>query len=594
MRSSSCLLASVLVIRRLSSVPTSGPIEEVEGQQTRGCQSCVNVEVLPPAPDDKPRQIVEGFLRATSNYQPNYTVARQFLTPMAAEKWSPDAGVSIYRAAVIPTGTGHLRTERQWLVGSIGNGPHLHCSQPAPGVQLRSLQTRMVDWRIDNPPPGLWVSEVSFKFFYQSYDLYFVGNNRSLVPDPIYLPALSNPANVASALIKALLNGPSKWLKPAVSTAIPPNTSLSVDSVTITDGIAEVALGESILALPDAQRSLLAAQIAFTLKQVGGVKGVVIKVNQQPYRVPGADPNSQVISVDAIPRELDPIPSVAGEQAYARQQEGVGRTSDAVRPIRPQAIRCPDRWVKRYPVNAVAVSVTNTDLAVTTNARTTLTSSSDDAGGIPQRLAHRSYRAAETAVQQVWRDLGNREPGWPATNVDVHPRQHKAVRSPRLRRTSRRSGSRRTARGWRWYAVLRMAPSSGWHASSAPTNRGSRPGDVLTPANPAPRSARSPTSPGLIPPNCWCWERRAETPRFSGWRRMPHSSLRKGEAQDFDAVELAVSPQTQSVIMVGSRGRTWKDDGTSGSPSSITRSAPSPIQDDAIGTTWPADLSRRA
>ena len=71
---------------------------------------------------------------------------------------------------------------------------------------------------------------------------------------------------------------------------IPPNTSLSVDSVTITDGIAEVALGESILALPDAQRGLLAAQIAFTLKQVGGVKGVVIKVNQQPYRVAWSRP----------------------------------------------------------------------------------------------------------------------------------------------------------------------------------------------------------------------------------------------------------------------------------------------------------------
>ena len=70
------LLASVLVAAGCGSVPTSGPIEEVEGQQARGCPSCVNVEVLPPAPDDKPRQIVEGFLRATSNYQPNYTVAK--------------------------------------------------------------------------------------------------------------------------------------------------------------------------------------------------------------------------------------------------------------------------------------------------------------------------------------------------------------------------------------------------------------------------------------------------------------------------------------------------------------------------------------
>jgi hypothetical protein len=40
----------------------------------------------------------------------------------------------------------------------------------------------------------------------------------------------------------------------------------------------------------------------------------------------------------------------------------------------------------------------------------------------------------------------------------------------------------------------------------------------------------------------------------------------KGEAQDFDAAELAVSPQTQSVIMVGTRGRSWKDDGTRWQP----------------------------
>ena len=240
-------------------------------------------------------------------------------------------------------------------------------------------------WRIDNPPPGLWVSEVSFKFFYQSYDLYFVGNNRSLVPDPIYLPALSNPANVASALIKALLNGPSEWLKPAVSTTIPPNTSLSVDSVTITDGIAEVALGESILALPDAQRSLLAAQIAFTLKQVAGVKGVVIKVNQQPYRVPGADPNSQVISVDAIPRELDPIPSVAGEQAYAVKKGAVEQVTPSTDSPTSNPVPGPLRQT-RYPINAVAVSVTNTDLAVTTNARTTLRRAAMMPGGSAKDL----------------------------------------------------------------------------------------------------------------------------------------------------------------------------------------------------------------
>ena len=63
----------------LRQVPIAGPIEPVHGPAA-GCQNCVNVEVAPPAAGDDPRQIVEGYLRATSNYQPNYSVAKQFLT----------------------------------------------------------------------------------------------------------------------------------------------------------------------------------------------------------------------------------------------------------------------------------------------------------------------------------------------------------------------------------------------------------------------------------------------------------------------------------------------------------------------------------
>ena len=38
------------------------------------------------------------------------------------------------------------------------------------------------EWRIGNPPPGLMVEEFFFNSFYQTYDLYFVGNGRSLGP----------------------------------------------------------------------------------------------------------------------------------------------------------------------------------------------------------------------------------------------------------------------------------------------------------------------------------------------------------------------------------------------------------------------------
>ena len=89
------------------SVPTTGQIEKVEGQQ-QTCQNCVSVEVSPPAIGAEPKQIVEGFLRATSNYQPNYSVARQFLTTPAAEKWSPEAGASIFSGTVVATGSIYL------------------------------------------------------------------------------------------------------------------------------------------------------------------------------------------------------------------------------------------------------------------------------------------------------------------------------------------------------------------------------------------------------------------------------------------------------------------------------------------------------
>jgi Lipoprotein LpqB beta-propeller domain/Sporulation and spore germination len=288
---------------------------------------------------------------------------------MAAEKWSSEGPVSIYRGSVIATGMTTVKLEGR-LVGSLApDRTYTAVDQPL-NWKFELLQEDG-EWRIDKPPPGLMVAEYSFKSFYQTYDLYFLGNGSSLVPDPIYLPALSNPANVASALMKALLHGPSKWLKPAVSSAIPPNTGLSVDSVTITDGIAEVQLSDSVSALPDPQRSLLAAQIVYTLKQVGGVRGVMIKVNQQPYRVPGADPNSFTISVDAIPGDIDPVPFGSGDQVFAVHKGVVNQVSmtgeaPALKPIAGQL------GVKAYGVDTLAVSVTGTDLAVSSDRRTTL------------------------------------------------------------------------------------------------------------------------------------------------------------------------------------------------------------------------------
>jgi hypothetical protein len=399
------VVASLLAAGGCVNVPTTGQVERVEGQQP-GCQNCVNVEVAIPAVGAEPKEIVEGYLRATTNYQPNYSIARQFLTRMAAEKWSPERGAYIYSQDSL-TAVDDTVTLTGQLIGELkGDRAYL-----ARDEKLRydfGLIKENGEWRIDKAPPVLMVRKYAFDSFYQSYDLYFVGSGSSLVPDPIYLPALSNPANAASALIKALLRGPTNWLKSAVSSAVPPNTSLNVDSVTITDGIAEVPLSDSVLALPDQQRSLLAAQIVYTLRQVAGVKGVLIKVNQQPYRVPGADPLSLVIAVDSISQAIDPIPSVTGDQLYVVQKGTIwmanGKAnSPTIGPLEKPLSR------EALAVNALAVSVTKTDFAVTTQDKTTLRHV-PVATGVPTPLlsgVSDLLRPQFTKYGEIW-DIGRR------------------------------------------------------------------------------------------------------------------------------------------------------------------------------------------
>jgi hypothetical protein len=551
--------ASLLGAAGCVSVPISGPIEKVEGQQPP-CQNCVNVEVAPPAVGDEPRQIVEGYLRATSNYQPNYSVARQFLTKMAAEKWSPEEGTSIYRGALSATGRTTVTLSGQ-LVGSLKKDRTYTAHDQRLEWNFELLQEHG-EWRIDKPPPGLMVAEYSFKSFYQPYDLYFIGNGSSLVPDPIYLPALSNPANVASALMKALLTGPSIWLKPAVSSAIPPNTSLSVDSVTITDGLAEVQLSDSVLGLQDPQRSLLAAQIVYTLKQVGGVKGVVIKVNQQPYRVPGSDPRSLSISVDAISGDIEPIPFVSGDQLYAVPDTGRGVK---VVSTDSRAIGLPAAPLERYTVDALAVSMTSTDLAFTTDNATTLRRVPLAAPGPPRALlsgASELLRPQFTRYGELWEigRQGGRQRMWMSIAdkkpVEINSSVLQDVTAFKISPDGTRMALVRSTEMGSELGLARIIRSDkitvdGWRALDIAQANMPQIGRI---ADVAWLDATELMVLGAAGPDI------AYTP----FRVMEDASriTTDGDPENWDAVELTVLPRTQTAIIIGAGGGTWMDNGS--------------------------------
>jgi Lipoprotein LpqB beta-propeller domain/Sporulation and spore germination len=556
------VIASLLAAAGCVSVPTSGPIEKLEGQQPP--VAGVNVEVAPPEAGADPKEIVEGYLRATSNYQPNYSVARQFLTRMASEKWSPESGVTIYRGSPKAIDPDTVQLGGQQIGSLLRDRTYLAQDQKL--QKNFNLVQENREWRIDDLPPGLMVAERSFRYFYQSYDLYFIGNGVSLVPQTIYLPALSNPANVASALMKALLNGPSDWLKPAVTTALPPNTSLNVDSVTITNGIAVVPLSDSVLALPDRQRSLLAAQIVYTLRQVGGVKGVLIKANEQPYRVPGSDSNSMVISIDAIPQNMDPVPFVAGDQLYAVQGGAVKRVTATTDSLTVENLDGPLAG-RTPPVDALAVSATNTDFAVTSNGRTVLSQGSITSGEmspLPLRGVRELLPPQFSRYGEIW-DIGyegNKQQLWRFTGDGAKTRTDK-IELPVVK-DAKVTAFKISPDGTRIAVVRSGTGSQLWLArvrrSDKITVDGWRPLDT-TQTN-MPQIRKIADVAWIDATELFVLGAPDTDMAYAPYRVVEDASriTEQGNRENWSPVKLGVSPRRQTAIIVDAAGQTWKYD----------------------------------
>ncbi|MBA3528864.1 MAG: GerMN domain-containing protein [Propionibacteriaceae bacterium] len=555
----------VAVLSGCVSVPTSGPAERIEGQAP-ACRNCVNVDVAPPSFGDEPKRIVEGYLRATSNYQPNYAIAKQYLTKAAAEKWRPEDGASIYSGTPTASGKSTVMLDGR-LIGSLGSD-RTYTAKNAPLKVNFGMVSEDGEWRISKPPPGLLVAEYSFLTFYKSYNIYFIGNGTSLVPDPIYLPNLPSQANIASVLMKALLSGPSKWLQPAVTSAIPANTALSVDSVTLQDGVAEVPLSDAVLPLNDRQRSLLTAQVVYTLKQAAGIDSVVFKVNQKPFSVPGADADSFEVPVDAVPPDVDPIPFGAGEQLYAVRGKAVQLVDANAGSPNARPMLGP-LGLGKYDVESLAVSVTNTDIAVVTDGGTMLrkafTSASTPNGnmstvtsGVTELLRPQFSRYGELWAlgrlggrQRLWMFGAGKpiEVGGPILaggTVSAFKISPDGARMALVRTTGSRTelgiarinrSDKITVDGWRpldtnqsnTLSISRIQDVGWLDATDMLVLGASSPGAALAPYRVSEDASRI-------------------TP--------------EGEPSNWDAVELSVLLGGQTAIIIGRSGQTWKDDGT--------------------------------
>jgi hypothetical protein len=292
-------LLVVPLLAACASIPTSGPIQQGVEVGVESTDQVIRVIARPPQPDMTPTQIVSGFLQASGSFEDDHAVARQYLTPEAAVMWDPSRSVSVYDGVptIVPDGvTAVDMTATQ--VGSIDAEGRYEVGAPG-GLISEFFRMEFVggNWRIATPPQGLLLARSDVERAFRAFEVYFLDPTFStLVPDPRYFPV--DGPTPATALTRALLRGPTEWLAPAVRTGFPDGTTLAVDAVPVVDGIARVDLDPQIR-LADAQtRRAFSAQLAWTLRQVPGVRFLDLNAGGQVLDV-GSTPNPQ--PVDAWP-----------------------------------------------------------------------------------------------------------------------------------------------------------------------------------------------------------------------------------------------------------------------------------------------------
>lgn len=338
---------AAVTVAGCAGIPTSGQVMVGRQIAAGGGLDDADIRVVPPAPlpSMSPADIVHGFLRALVNADGNYEIARSYLTHRAAATWNPSADVTTYDDAAVNVVTSRTDSARRTIriaaprVGLIDDRGDF--TPQAGTVSARfDLLRQNGQWRIDRLGNGVLLSESDAPRSYRLADVYYLNRfGTTLVPEQLLLrPDL---LGVATALVRALLNGPGAWLRPAVRSGFPAGTTLLGNVAIDAAGIAEVNVSAAVRRASPTQLATLSAQLVWTLKQVGGITGVRLLADGAPVSVHGA-------------------PVTQPQSAWATY-------SPSATPLQPDAFfRDNGRWrtIGPRPVHGVSSAAAYTDLAV--------------------------------------------------------------------------------------------------------------------------------------------------------------------------------------------------------------------------------------
>ncbi|MFE5185097.1 LpqB family beta-propeller domain-containing protein [Streptomyces sp. NPDC056628] len=266
-----------------ASMPDSGDLRGVESTPRQDAQ--VRVFAVPPHEDASYSEIVTGFLEALTSDDPDYEIARKYLTPQASAKWHP-----LRSTTVLADGPGAQpdrvsREERDSLSYTL-TGTRVatvdaeQSYAPADGDYRESMHLtrdkKTRQWRIDVPPRGVVMGRSDFQRNYLSVDRYYFATGTSVgtsphtaaVADPVYVRRNVDPVTEA---VRSLLRGPTRWLDPVVRSSFPTGTALQDASESLTpddqNKLTVPLNGRAARAGVDKCREM-AAQLLFTLQNL--------------------------------------------------------------------------------------------------------------------------------------------------------------------------------------------------------------------------------------------------------------------------------------------------------------------------------------
>ena len=311
-------LALVMSLTGCASLPVAGPVRI--GPDLVSTTDGDSFYYSPSSPFDGASQteILNGFIAAGTGPQNDYAVAREYLSESIRSSWNPNQEVLIQRsspqvvisdqdtAELVVDVAATVDADGKYLVTPVGTGRVLEFS-----FVLENSQ-----WRLSAAPDATVLIRPVFDVVFSGYSVYFLDRQkRFLVPELRWFP--TTPAT-GTRLANALLGGASSWLKPAVVSAIPNGTRLSIDAVTIENGVALVDLTARALVASRSDRSLMKSQLEATLSQLSNVSSVAISIERAMQEIADTDNNAGEPGVRAL--------AVVGEEGLellASSQESV-------------------------------------------------------------------------------------------------------------------------------------------------------------------------------------------------------------------------------------------------------------------------------